>query len=151
MKKTKTINLIALSGIIFLFSTKIYCQTTNPKTEVKMETQSTQKTDSATQYLIDKFFVPANAIKEFTQRMNINRNFIKNRPGFIEDNVYMRTDENGNQIFVTIAVWKNKEAVKKTFQEVQALYKEEGFDMQGFLKRLNIVIDRGVNFEKITN
>ncbi len=152
MKKTKALHLIALLGTFFTFSTKIYCQTTHPKTEIKMESaQLTQKNDTAVQYLIDKFFVPADAIQEFTQRLNINRNFIKTLPDFIEDNVYMRTDENGNQLYVTIAVWKNQEAVKKAFREVQALYKEEGFDMQSFLKRLNIVIDRGVNFKKITN
>ena len=37
---------------------------------------------------IDKFFVPAVAIKEFQQRVKINREMIKQLPGFIEDAAY---------------------------------------------------------------
>lgn len=150
MKKIKTIHLIVLLGILFAFPANIYSQTNNSKTNVKMEsTQSTKKTDTAEQILIDKFFVPGNARQEFYERANINRNFIKKLPGFIEDKVYERTDEQGNLIVVTIAVWKNADAIKKAKEAVQAEYKKEGFDMQEMLKRLNIVIDRGVYEKKV--
>jgi heme-degrading monooxygenase HmoA len=149
MKKIKTIPLIVLLAILFVFPAKIYSQTNNSKTSVKMEsTQSTKKTDATEQILIDKFFIPKNARQEFYERANVNRNFIKKLPGFIEDQVYERIDEQENLIVVTVAVWKNADAIKKAKEAVQAEYKKEGFDMQGMLKRLNIVIDRGV-YEKI--
>jgi predicted ester cyclase/heme-degrading monooxygenase HmoA len=94
--------------------------------------------------LIDKFILPAKAKQEFMQRVNINRAFIKNLDGFIEDAAYERVDEVGNLIFVTVAIWKNEEAINKAKEAVQAEYKKEGFNMPEFLKRLDIMIDRGV-------
>jgi predicted ester cyclase/heme-degrading monooxygenase HmoA len=99
---------------------------------------------------IDKFIVPTNAIAEFTQRMNLNRGFIKTLPGFIKDEVYVRTDEDGNQIIITIAVWENEVVLKKAKEAVQAEYKKEGFDPAEMLKRLNITMDRGT-YQKMDN
>jgi len=101
------------------------------------------------QIFIDKFFVPANAKTEFGERMNINRDFIKKLPGFIRDNVCERTDENGDFFYVTVAVWANEEAIQNAKKEVQAEYQKNGFDMTAMLKRLDIVIDRGVYTQKI--
>lgn len=93
---------------------------------------------------IDKFIVPANAKQAFLERVDINRGFIKKIPGFVEDHAYENTDEQGNLIYVTIAVWENEEALKKAKELVQAEYKRQGFDMPGMLKQLNITLDRGV-------
>ena len=106
--------------------------------------QSIEEPVSAEQVLIDKFIVPQNARQEFVERMNINRNFIKGLDGFVRDNVYERTDEQGNIIVVTIAVWQNEEAIKKAKEAVQEEYKRLNFNMPEMLKRLNITIDRGV-------
>lgn len=94
--------------------------------------------------LIDKFLVPAAARKEFYERMSSNRNLIKTLPGFIEDAAYEYTDNDGNLICVTVAQWESPEALNKAKETVQAAYKEQGFDMTGMLKRLNITIDRGI-------
>jgi len=127
------------------FSAKIYSQTTPSKHDAKMKTnQSIEEPVSAEQVLIDKFIVPQNARQEFVERMNINRNFIKGLDGFVRDNVYERTDEQGNIIVVTIAVWQNEEAIKKAKEAVQEEYKRLNFNMPEMLKRLNITIDRGV-------
>lgn len=96
---------------------------------------------------IDKFFVPAKAKKEFYERVRINRGFIKQLPGFVEDAAYEYTDDNGDLIFVTVAQWENKEALGKAKEAVQEEYKKEGFDMPGMLKRLGITVDRGVYAE----
>jgi predicted ester cyclase/heme-degrading monooxygenase HmoA len=93
---------------------------------------------------IDKFFVPANARQEFIERMKINMDFIKNLPGFIEDAAYEHTDEQGNLICITIAVWKDEESIRKAKEAVQAEYKKQGFDREAMYKRLNITIDRGI-------
>lgn len=96
---------------------------------------------------IDKFLVPAAAKTEFLERMHLNRSFLRTLPGFIRDNAYEYTDEHGDLICVTVAVWESREAVDNAKQAVQAEYKREGFDMQAMLKRLNIQIDRGVYTE----
>ena len=99
---------------------------------------------------IDKFLVPAAAKKEFYERVNINRNYIKKLPGFIRDNAYEYTDENGNTVCITIALWKNKEALSAAKTAVQEEYKKQGFDPVEMFKRLNITADRGVYKELIT-
>lgn len=93
---------------------------------------------------IDKFIVPANAKQAFLERVAISRGFIKTIPGFIEDHAYENTDEQGNLIYVTIAVWENEEVLKKAKEVVQAEYKRQGFDMPGMLKQLNITLERGI-------
>jgi heme-degrading monooxygenase HmoA len=140
----KTINLIHLTllGAFWAFPAKIYSQTPQSKTEAIMETP--KKSDVSQQIFIDRFMVPEKAKQEFIERMNINRNFIKNQPGFIEDTVYERFDEQGNLICVTVAVWASEEAIKKAREAVQTEYKKQGFNLQAMLERLNITIDRGV-------
>lgn len=96
---------------------------------------------------IDKFFVPAEAKQEFYERVKINRGFIKQLPGFVEDNAYEYTDENGALVFVTVAQWESREAFNKAREAVQAEYAKQGFDIGAMLKRLKITLDRGVYME----
>jgi hypothetical protein len=93
---------------------------------------------------IDKFFVPATAIKEFKERVTINREFIKKLSGFIEDAAYEYADKDGNLIFITVALWQNSEALNNAKEAVQAQYKKEGFDAPAMFKRLGITADRGI-------
>lgn len=93
---------------------------------------------------IDKFLVPAAGIAEFKERVALNRRFIKKLPGFISDAAYEHPDEQGNLVYVTIAQWENKAAVAKAKEQVQAWYQQEGFDMPGMMKRLGVVMDRGL-------
>jgi heme-degrading monooxygenase HmoA len=151
MKKSTTTRLILLLGMFWIFPANSNSQTTRSKTIIKMKTSQTdKKSATSAQILIDKFIVPANAIPEFTERMNINREFIKNLPGFMEDAVYQRADEQGNLICVTVAVWATEDALKKAKEAVQAEYKKQGFNFQAMIERLNITIDRGV-YEKAAN
>ncbi|MDB4926824.1 antibiotic biosynthesis monooxygenase [Mucilaginibacter sp.] len=100
------------------------------------------------QIFIDKFLVPQNAQQEFIERMNINRNFIKDFPGFIEDVAYERTDEQENLVYITIATWENEESLKNAKGLVQAEYQKQGFNMSAMLERLEIKMERGI-YKKI--
>ena len=93
---------------------------------------------------IDKFFVPAAAIAAFRERVQVNRNFIKKLPGFIEDAAYEYTDHDGNLICITVALWQSQEALNKAKEAVQAEYKKDGFDPAEMFKKLNITADRGI-------
>jgi heme-degrading monooxygenase HmoA len=95
------------------------------------------------QIFIDRFIVPRNAKAEFTERMQINRSFIKQLPGFVNDEAYERTDDEGNFICVTIAIWASEEALKNAKERVQAEYQQQGFNLPGMLQRLNIRMERG--------
>lgn len=98
-------------------------------------------TDSSV-FFVDKFFIPNNAIKEFTQRMQYNRNFIKTLPGFLNDKVIARHDTSGNLELVTIAEWENQDYLDNAKIRVQKEYQRIDFNPADFTKRLNIVMER---------
>ena len=87
------------------------------------------------QILIDKFLVPREAIEDFTNRMNYNRNIIKGISGFLSDTVYKKINENGKIIIITIAEWKDENSLATAREAVQNEYKRNGFDLPGFIAR----------------
>jgi len=95
------------------------------------------------QIFIDRFIMPQNAKAEFAERMQINRAFIKQLSGFVNDEAYERTDEEGNFICVTIAIWASEEALKNAKELVQAEYQQQGFNLPAMLQRLDIRMERG--------
>jgi heme-degrading monooxygenase HmoA len=135
-----------LIGIIFL---TLFSSKTNAQLAIINSQIETKKSENMKQILIDKFIVPEKSKQEFLQRVNINRNFIKNLNGFIKDEAYERTDEHGNLIFMTIAVWENEAVLKKAKEAVQASYKKEGFDIPEMFTRLNITMDRNIYKESV--
>src|SRR4030095_11481428 len=102
------------------------------------------KTRKENVHFIDKFFVPATAQKEFFERMSYNRRFIKTLPGFIRQEAFEKTDEKGNMIMITIAVWENMDSVSRAKEAVGAEYKRIGFNLPDFLQRLNITMERDI-------
>ena len=95
------------------------------------------------QIFIDKFVVPKNAVDEFVKRMNSNMGFIKTLPGLIENACYERTDERGNVIVITVAVWESENVLKNAKDAVQTEYRRVGFNPTEMFARLNIMVDRG--------
>jgi len=65
-------------------------------------------------------------------------------PVLFEDTAYEQIGGEGEFNYVTVAVWKDAEAIEKAKREVFALYQKQNFDMPAFLKRLNIKIDRAI-------
>lgn len=130
-----------LTGVICLalFSYNIHAQTAITNSQI-----ITKKSEAMKQIFIDKFIVPEKSKEEFLKRVSINRNFIKHLNGFIKDDAYERTDENGNLIYMTIAVWKNETVLKKAKEAVQAEYKKEDFNIVEMFDRLNIVMERNI-------
>lgn len=103
-----------------------------------------RKNESMKQILIDRFTVPATTKDEFLRRMKSNRDFIRKLPGFVKDEVYERTGEDGESNFITVAIWKNSEALENAKIAVSAEYKKQSFEMPAFLERLKIKIDRAI-------
>ena len=97
-----------------------------------------------TQILIDRFFIPKNSVEEFNQRMKYNRDFIKNLPGFIKDEVFIQTAEDGSLTVITIATWENQESLTSARDVVQNEYKGIGFNPVEFYQRLSIKMERGL-------
>jgi heme-degrading monooxygenase HmoA len=142
----KLLRHLLLYGILYVSPLNVYSQVNQKEKESKMGSDQTPiKSTSSERVFIDRFVVPQTSKQEFVERMDVNRNFIKNLPGFVEDAAYERLDEQGNLIIVTIATWENEDAIRKAKEAVQAEYKKEGFNMQAMLERLKItMMERGV-------
>jgi heme-degrading monooxygenase HmoA len=96
------------------------------------------------QIFIDKFRIPRQAKQEFTEKMNINRAFIKNLPGFIQDSAYERQEDGGYIVCITVAIWESEQALNNAKTAVQAEYQRIGFDPAELLARLDITMERDV-------
>lgn len=93
---------------------------------------------------VDTFVVPEEAREEFVERVNVNRRFIRTLPGFVEDHAYERTDEQGNTIYMTIAVWESEDALDQAKAAGREEYQKQGFDPAEMMERLNITMEREV-------
>jgi steroid delta-isomerase-like uncharacterized protein len=114
-------------------------------------TPASQTGTESRQMLIDKFFVPKNAVKAFTQQMNANRVFIHQLPGFISDEVLKQEDKEGNLTIITIARWQNQTYIDSARQKVQQEHSRIGFNRAEFTQRLNIKMERGLYQELSKN
>lgn len=132
-----------LIGVLSFAQAKTNHSSTKLKKENKMDTTTKQ-------IFIDKFLVPEKAIQEFKERSNMNMSFIRKLPGFIEDDTYERSDEQGNLIYITVVVWENEDAIKKAKAAVQGEYKRQGFNPMEMMERLHITLDRGT-YKKAEN
>lgn len=97
---------------------------------------------------IDKITVPEAAIPQFTERLNYNTIFLEKQPGLTKNTHYQRTDEQGNLIVITVAVWENDEAVEKAKAAVQEDYRRQGINLTETLKGWGVTIDRGLYEER---
>ena len=100
------------------------------------------------QIFIDKFTIPESAFKEFSERINYNRQFLKKIPGFIQDKVYKSADEHGNILIITVAEWKDVLSLNNAKEIVQNEYKRINFNPAEFITKLNIKMERGTYQER---
>lgn len=95
---------------------------------------------------IDRFVVPKNSMKEFAERVTINRNYIKSLSGFVRDETYVSENAGRNALIViTVALWENAMALQKARDAVQEFYRQEGFDPGRFMEKLNVEMERTVS------
>jgi len=95
-----------------------------------------------TVYFVDRFFVPKSSKMEFVGQMIYNRNFIAGLPGYVRGEALVRTDNDGNFIIMTVAVWENQEKLDEAKRAVQAEFKRLEFNPVEFYRRLKIRVER---------
>ena len=105
-----------------------------------METQANASQIS----LIDKFYVPKNHSEAFKQKMNYNRNFVSQLPGYVKGDAFEQKDNEDNLIVITIAVWENQDYLDNAKNSIQTEFKRIGFNPAEFYERLNIKLERGI-------
>lgn len=110
----------------------------------------TQNQDTLQVGFIDKFHVPNNSIGEFKQKMNYNRKFVSNLPGYVKGDAFEQKDTEGNLTIITIAVWESQGKLDNAKHAMQAEFKRLNFNPNEFYQRLNIIAERGL-YEKLKN
>lgn len=93
-------------------------------------------------YFVDRFTMPQSSVQEFTEKMEVNRRLIRKLPGFIQDQILVREDNDGRTVILTIAAWDNQASLDNAKKIVQDEYKKSGFHPQEFYRKLHIQMER---------
>ncbi|UOE47430.1 hypothetical protein MTO98_23775 [Mucilaginibacter sp. SMC90] len=96
------------------------------------------------QVLIDKITVPKNAILKLINRLDYNTSLLEKQPGLIKNSHYEQIDEQGNLTIITIAVWKDVDALNSAKTTIQEDYRRNNINLPEKLKEWGVVIDRGL-------
>ncbi len=92
-------------------------------------------------FRVDRFDVPADARREFLERVASTHALLRRQAGFVQDIVLEQESGPGRYNFVTLVEWKSAEAIGKAAGEVARMHAETGFDRTEMMKRLGIVAD----------
>jgi hypothetical protein len=99
---------------------------------------------SQSKYRIDKFRISAGARGKFMERVAFIDRFLGAIDGCLSHGVYERQLESGDWAVVTIAEWRNPEAMAAAQSLAAAEYAKSGFDPRTFITALGIEADMGV-------
>lgn len=95
-------------------------------------------------YFIDEFEIPKKSYSQFREKLDYNRNLIKNLNGFIKDEMIKNNDEIDSIKIITIAIWKDEQSLNDAKKSVKAEYKRISFDPVEFNQKLNIKMRRNI-------
>ena len=93
--------------------------------------------------VVDQFVIPIESKEEFSQRGSITRSFILTLPELLNFSAYSREKE-GKIHNLTIAVWKDENAMANAGKAIFDAYRKRGFDRDRFFKELGISLERAV-------
>ncbi|MEH3112607.1 ester cyclase [Pedobacter terrae] len=97
-------------------------------------------------YFIDEFLVPETSFVSFKERLDYNRDLIKNLEGFIKDDVLIQNEGANILTIMTIAIWKDEECMQRAKEAVRVEYEANKFDLKEFNQKLNIKMQRSLYF-----
>lgn len=132
---------------LFFIAQAMHPQNRTLKTLNTSDPQQIQNSITQPIIFIDAFVVPENARKAFLERMEINRDFIRTLPGFVEDHAYEKTIGDGKFNYITVVKWESEDAVNNAKKEVTSLYVSQNFNIQEFFSKLNITLERATYTE----
>ena len=94
-------------------------------------------------YRVDKFIVPEAARDEFLKTVRHTHELLRKQPGFQWDQLLEQQSGPGSFNIVTIAEWKNDEAMTAASVVIQADRETTGLDPRALMHRLNVTPDLG--------
>ena len=97
--------------------------------------------------LIDRFTVPATAAAEFVPRLKLAGQQLRTQAGLMHYTVYESTDAEGQQVFVTVAIWASEAAIQQAKAAMQAAHQRTGGSPAEMYARLHITLERGTYSE----
>lgn len=96
---------------------------------------------SARIYRVDKFKVPPAAREEFLARVRETHAILRVQPGLVDEFLLERAGGPGTFNFVTVAIWRDADAIENARAAVDADRARSGFDPAQMLERLGIEAD----------
>lgn len=97
--------------------------------------------ENATIYRVDKFVVPEAAREEFLAKIRQTHELLRQQPGFIRDAILEQISGPGKYNIVTVAEWKDQQAIDAARAVVMRAHAESGFSPQETMQRLGIEAD----------
>jgi len=88
--------------------------------------------------LIDTFNVPEKSVAEFREAAHKRHNFIRTIPGYVQGDVFEKSDGESRYNFITTAVWESEEAFENAKKAVALENERTGYDPQANAKRLGV-------------
>lgn len=89
-------------------------------------------------YRVDIFNVPEQARRRFLDRLEETHRILRTVPGFIEDHILERPGGPGVSTIVTIAKWKDADAVLRAKSTMGAWRSKTGFKPQELMRELGV-------------
>ena len=108
-----------------------------------MNDSSAQGTPASV-YRLDRFVVPAAARAEFVSRILETHAFLRQQPVFVRDLLLEKSESPASTTIVTVAIWKDAQAVESAKGAVNAWRRQTGFDPAQLIRTLGIEADLGV-------
>lgn len=92
-------------------------------------------------YRVDKFKVPPAARDEFLARVRETHAILRVQPGLVDEFLLEQAAGPGAFNFVTVAIWRDADAIEQARAAVEANRARSGFDPAQMLARLGIEAD----------
>lgn len=94
-------------------------------------------------YRTDSFSVPAAARAEFLERVGATHAVLRRQPGFVRDLILEQPGDDGTSRIVTVAEWRDDEAIRAAKAVVGEEQRRMGFDPRELIARLGITAEFG--------
>jgi heme-degrading monooxygenase HmoA len=88
--------------------------------------------------LVDEFVVPEESMSSSSEETGKIQEFVSGLPGFVEGYVFEKKSGQSRYNVLTIAVWKDPEAMEAAMKSAQAHFQKIGFNPGEVMKRLKV-------------
>ena len=98
---------------------------------------------TATVFRVDRFHVPASVRQEFVDQVRRTHDLLRTLDGFDHDHLLEQDGGPDEITVVTLAAWRDQDALRAAGEAVRATRRETGFDPAAFMDSLGVRAELG--------